>query len=362
MTPDPRRDRWRRFSDVARRAAFATRDPRPDEDLDAVIAEVKPRLKAALEAADQELREATSLEVPQDDGGWRRLEEAARKLESDLRNPTTLRQRLDEGRRSMMPKVERLVHSRLTPVVRQEGRRLVATVDPEGLAALRKELPEWVEGWSHYVQSWLELDLQREIEVSWNRRDGGLPVGPPVLGPIAPPQILSEIAFPDVAIGRDVGGIASAVLRNARSIAYGALSMTFLFGVSRSAIPWYVYLIGFGAAVAVGLVMTQDERGADRKRLEAEARQKAEQATWEATRQWLDRMADKLAEHIRTELHGKRADVVRWWATEVRPKAEASSAELAAAKARADQARMNLPRLQDRRRTLAEAATALDAV
>jgi hypothetical protein len=183
-----------------------------------------------------------------------------------------------------------------------------------------------------------------------------------VFAQLKPPAITSEIAFPDVAIARDVGGLASGVLRNARSIAYGALSLTFLFGVARTSIPWWTYVVGFGAAVAIGVVMTNDERLNDRKRLQAEARQKAEQATWEATRQWLDRMADKLGEHIRTELHDRRSELVRWWTTQVKPRAEAATAAAAEAKARADQARLALPRLQDRKRTLAEAQAALDAV
>lgn len=363
---EARRNAWRRFVDAGRRigpaATLPAQEPRSDEELELARAAARTSVDRALAQTDAELKAAQAAVPIADDGGWRRLEEAVRKLESDLRAPGTLRQRLDEGRRSMLPKVERLVHSRLTPVVRQKGRRLVATVDEDGLAALRTELPEWVEGWSHYVLSWLELDLARETEVAWSRRDGELPVRPPTFRPLALPTTQSALEFPDVSLARDVGGLAGGVMRNARSIAYGLLSLTFLFGVAKSSIPWWMYGIGFLAAVAVGAVMAGEERATDRKRLEAEVRQKAEQATWEATRQWLDRMADKLAEHIRTELHGRRGELLQWWVREVRPKAEAAERETAGNKAKLDEARLAVPRLQEARRSLVAAQQALDAI
>jgi hypothetical protein len=363
---EARKSGWRRFVDAARRtpvaATLPAQEPRTDEELAPARTAARTAVERALQQTEAELKAAQSVVPATDDGGWRRLEEAVRKLEADLRTPGTLRQRLDEGRRSMLPKVERLVHSRLTPVVRQKGRRLVATVDEEGLAALRTELPEWVEGWSHYVLSWLELDLSRETEIAWARRDGELPVRPPTFRPLAMPATQSALEFPDVSLARDVGGLAGGVMRNARSIAYGLLSLTFLFGVAKSSIPWWMYGVGFLAAVAVGAVMASEERGADRKRLEAEVRQKAEQATWEATRQWLDRMADKLAEHIRSELHARRGELLLWWQREVRPKAEAAEREVTAGKAKLDEARLAIPRLQETKRALAAAVQALDAI
>jgi hypothetical protein len=363
---ETRRAAWRRFADAARRAnlpALAPAvEPRTSEELDAARAPALRALEAAIAKADQELKALQPAAAPADDGGWKQLEEAVRKLEQDLRAPASLRQRLDEGRRSMLPKVERLVHSRLTPIVKQQGRRLVATVGEDGLAALRSELPEWVDGWSHYVLSWVALDLARETAVAWNRRDGELPVPPPVMRPFEPPRIQSSIELPDVAIGRDVAGFAGGILRNARSIAYGLLSLTFLFGVARTSIPWWVYVVGFLAAVAIGAVMASEERAAERRKLEAEVRQKAEQATWEATRQWLDRMADKLAEHIRSELHVRREELVAWWVREVRPRALEAERTAAAARARADEARMAVPRIQEARRAAAAALAALEAV
>lgn len=363
---ESKRAAWRRFGDTARRVAIPgfslPAEPRTTDELDAARGVSQRALEDAIARVDRELRAAQQLSGPPEDAGWKQLEEVVRKLEQDLRAPATLRQRLDEGRRSMLPKVERLVHSRLTPVVRQQGRRLVATVSEDGMAALRSELPEWVEGWSHYVLSWVELDLARETAAAWNRRDGELPVAPPVMRPFDPPKIHSSIELPDVAIGRDVAGFAGGILRNARSIAFGLLSLTFLFGVARTSIPWWVYLVGFLAAVSIGAVMAGEERAAERKKLEAEVRQKAEQATWEATRQWLDRMADKLGEHIRSELIARREELVAWWIREVRPKAQEAERNAAAARARLDETRLAIPRLQEAKRSAAAALAALEGV
>ena len=262
----------------------------------------------------------------------------------------------------MMPKVERLVHSRLQPLVKVEGRKIVATISPDGLAALREELPQWVSGWSNYAVSWLELDLRRESEIAWSRRDGDLPVGPPNVRPLAPPEITSELTFPEISIQRDAGGFAGVVLRNAKSVLYGVLSMTFLFGISRSSIPWWVYPIGFFASVLVGVGMASEERRAERKKLEAEIRQKAEQATWEATRTWLDRMADKLAESARDQLHQRRFELLTWWRREVEPLQKQAEKASVAWKTRQDQLRMNLQRLQEAKRNLPAAILALELV
>lgn len=367
MLTEARKTAWRRYTDLARRLTIPglpspMMEPRSDEELSGAVAAAKVVLEKALRDTDAELVSLQAGITATDDAAWKRLEEACRKIEQDIRNPPSLRTRLDEGRRSMMPKVERLVHSRLTPVIRQQGRKLVATVSEDGIQELRKELPEWVHGWSEYAFGWLDLDIQREIEVAWNRRDGDLPLPPPRFKPLQLPQIQSEIAFPDVSLNRDVGGLAFSVLRNARSIAYGALSCTFLFGIAKNDLPWWVFVIGFAAAMVIGWIMVTDERNDDRKKLEAEVRQRAEQATWDAARTWLDRMSDKLAESARDQLHQRRFELLTWWRREVDPKLKEAEQQASAARARAEQARMQLPRLQEQKRSIQGALGALEGV
>jgi hypothetical protein len=365
---DAQRAAWRRYNDAARRlmnpALSPPPEPRSAEELAAAVTAASTALRAAEAKLDAELAAAVAPagSAAVDEAAWRRLEEACRKLEQDIRSGSSLRARLDEGRRSMMPKVERLVHSRLTPVVHTEGRRVVATVSEDGIAALREELPQWVQGWSEYAFGWLELDLRREMEIAWSRRDGELPLPPPTFRPLALPEITSEMTFPDVVIQRDAGGFAGTVLRNARSVLYGVLSLTFLFGISRASIPWWVYLVGFAAAVLVGVGMASENRRDERRKLEAEIRRKAEQATWEASRTWLDRMADKLAESAREQLHQRRFELVAWWRREVEPKLKEAEAAAVAQRAHQDRVRMNLPRLQDQKRNLPAVRAALEAV
>jgi hypothetical protein len=358
---------WRKFADSARRLGLPSLaippDPRSEEDLANAISQARASVEHTAREVERELSEATQPQAAAaDDAAWKRLEEACRKLEQDLRSAPTLRARLDEGRRSMMPKVERLVYRRLQPVVRTEGRKVVATVSEDGLTALREELPQWVQGWSQYAFGWLELDLRREVEVAWSRRDGEMPIPPPNFRPLQLPEITSELTFPEVTIHRDAGGFAGTVLRNARSVLYGVLSLTFLFGISRASIPVWVYGVGFLAACAVGMGMASGERREERKKLEAEIRQKAEQATWDASRTWLDRMADKLAESAREQLHNRRFELVEWWRREVEPQQKQAEKAAGAARARADQLRMQVPRLQDAKRNLPGLISALDAV
>ena len=75
---------------------------------------------------------------------WKRLEDAIRKLESELVSPSTVRQRMDEGRRSMMPRVEKVVAERLVPMVTDAEGRLVAELDQAQINSLEQELPSWI--------------------------------------------------------------------------------------------------------------------------------------------------------------------------------------------------------------------------
>jgi hypothetical protein len=93
-----------------------------------------------------------------DSAGWKRLEDAIRRLEAELISPSTVRQRMDEGKRSMMPRVEKVVQERLLPVVTDTGGRLVAELDQAQIKSLEEELPSWIKAWSEYAFRWIEQD------------------------------------------------------------------------------------------------------------------------------------------------------------------------------------------------------------
>ena len=67
---------------------------------------------------------------------WKRLDDAIRKLESELVTPSTVRQRMDEGKRSMMPRVEKVVAERLVPMVTDAEGSLVAELDQAQIKSL----------------------------------------------------------------------------------------------------------------------------------------------------------------------------------------------------------------------------------
>ena len=203
MAP-PLEDRQKRalrsYRDSLRRldlpAALPGADIASFEALDAWLPGAKRALKSAHRAAQRDLAvaEAQISAAPRagashGEAAWKALDDACRVLEQDLVRPGNLRGRLDEGRRSMMPKVEKMVQERLKPDVSVKSKRLVATLDAEGIHALREELPHWVQAWGQFVLDWLEVDLERQVQRLWSPREGDLPIPPPEFSPFQVPAV-----------------------------------------------------------------------------------------------------------------------------------------------------------------------------
>ncbi|TNE90220.1 MAG: hypothetical protein EP330_09185 [Deltaproteobacteria bacterium] len=368
---------WRNLADSVRRyrleLAMPPSDPGTVEEVRSWLAPALPSVQDQVRDAAAELRQArartTSMPRAGGDASWKALEDALRKVEQDLRSAPTLRMRLDEGRRSLMPKIEAVVHQHLEPQVSVKGKNLHARLHPKGLEALRAELPGWVAGWAEYTFQWVDHDLGRELELAWSPRELDLPVPPPALAPLVAPAIDSTIEFPDVELKRDGTKVWSGMARHARSLAYTLMSAAFLVGVQRPTMVSegdeggssinFVVVLGMLGVLFYSWYVASDERRKNIERLEGELRQKAEQATRDAIRQWLDRWADKLQEHARDALLARRKELVQWYRQEVVARREVMRRQEAAEKAAAERARLELPKLQDNHRNLERAEAAL---
>ena len=180
----------------------------------------------------------------------------------------------------------------------------------------------------------------------------------------------SGIAFPQVAIDREQSGLGSRMYRHARSILYGFMSISFLVGLRncKDTGPGDISLFVlamipvFFIAVAIGFVQARAERERERERLGQEVRQKAEQATRELLRTWLDRCQDKISEDARRQLTERRDHFVDWYRAQVRPARERREAEDQRRAADAEAARRELPKAHDRVREVTRATEALAAL
>ncbi len=362
-------------------AAQAGMDINSGEALQAWLPGAQRALESGLRKAQRELAvaEAKIAAAPragasQGEASWKALDDACRILEQELVRPSNLRSRLDEGRRSMMPKVESMVQDRLEPDIKVRGNRLVATLDDDGIRALQEELPHWVRAWGQFVLDWLELDLERLVQRLWSPRDGDLPIQPPVFKRFKPPRVEGAPAVPRVELGRDQSSLGSGMFRHGRSILYGLLSLTFLgarFGCNSSSSAEQasgddsgvgtvlLLILGFVLAVGFGYVQAQGERRKEREKLALDARRKEEQAVRDMLRVWLDRSQDKLAESVTHQLLERRQEMVHWYREEVVPARERLRQENARRAAAAEEARRALPLARDRARDLERAREAL---
>jgi len=370
-TVDPARQRTLRATTDALRRLGAEEmpsapSPQDDEAMTGWIAAVRKVLSRSSKVARRELAvaqaqvKAGARSSGVDEAGWKRLEDACRRLEQELLSPGSLRSRLDEGRRSMMPRVEAVVGERVVPVVEETGGQLSAELDRVGLAELERELPLWVKAWSEYAFGWLDVDQERLVHQLWSPRAGDLPVPPPEFPPLAPAIIDRGIEFPLVAIQRERTALSARMMRHGRSILYGLMSITFLLGVKREGMWFYALLVpGFLVAVGFGYVQAQAERQRERERLSQEARQKAEQATREVLRTWFDRCQDKLNERAREQLLERRDLLVTWYRETVAPARSRREQDTEKRQGLAERARRDLPRLQERDRGIERVRTAL---
>jgi len=304
-----------------------------------------------------------------DAAAWKRLEEAVRRLEAELINPSTVRQRMDEGKRSMMPRVEKVVQERLVPMVTDSGGRLVAELDPSQIKALEQELPSWIKAWSEYSFRWIEQDRAMLMDQLWKPRDGDLPVAAPQIRPLELPSFNANIAFPQVSIERKAKGGVGSTLRHGRSAMYGLLSVAMLGGInlrgggSDDGGSMWVWMVVVGvAAIGLGVAQAKGERAQEIVRLTENAESKAQQAIRDTLRIWLDRCTDKIMQSLRDQLAVRRSELVDWYRGQVIPALQRQQAESSSRGGDADEARRKLPRLQEKQRDVTRAVTALEAL
>lgn len=304
-----------------------------------------------------------------DSAGWKRLEDAIRRLEAELISPSTVRQRMDEGKRSMMPRVEKVVQERLLPVVTDTGGRLVAELDQAQIKSLEEELPSWIKAWSEYAFRWIEQDRAMLTDQLWKPRDGDLPVPPPNIRPLDLPNFNASIQFPQVSIERKAKGGVGSTLRHGRSVMYGLLSVAMLGGINLrggggdddgSMLP-YMILVGV-AAIGLGFAQAKGERAQEVVRLTENAEAKAQQAIRETLRIWLDRCTDKILQSLRDQLATRREELVDWYRGQVMPALQRQLTESSSRGGDADEARRKLPRLQEKDRDIKRAVTSLEAL
>ncbi len=290
---------------------------------------------------------------------WRQLDDACRRLEQELAAPATLQSRLEQGRRSMTPRVEKLLRGRLVPTVSTQGRRLTAKMDAERFTELQQEFPGWIKAWGQFAYTWLEMDQQRLMQRLWNPRERDLPVKAPEFPPLSLPGFEARIEFPEVSLERGGLSLSGRMMKHGRTVLYGILSLAVLVGLSpgrQADMPTWVWpvllTVGLSAAVAIGYLQAQGERNVQRERLAAEVRHRAEQATREALRAWLDRCHDKLRDDALAQLGQRHEALVAWYRKEVRPERRRWEAMRRESAAAAADARRNLFHQQDRLREL----------
>ncbi len=124
--------------------------------------------------------------------------------------------------------------------------------------------------------------------------------------------------------------------------------------------PLFLGAVAIGA-VYVGWSQATAVREKQRETLENDVLNRAEQATRDMLRVWLDRVTDKLNEDARTQLQTRRAAFVQRYREQVVPAQEKSRANAQKSAEEVERHRRELPKLQERARELAKVEEALRA-
>jgi hypothetical protein len=298
---------------------------------------------------------------------WQRLDEALKKLEAELIAPSTLRLHLDVGKRSMMPKIEKLISEHLEPVVDEQGGHLIAEPDSGGLAKLESTLPDWINVWATYIHGGIATDRKRLIEQLWRPKEGDLPVQPPVIRGFGAYGVEHPIDFPAVSIERQAKGKVGSLFTKLRSGMYALMSVGFLFGINfrnekLSAGMVVALFAGLIGALVFGIAQYQNERAQERERLREQVRTKAEQAIRTTLRAWADKCGDKIISDVRAQSVALRGEFVDWYRTQVLPAQNRRHTDSAARNAEAGDARSKLPKLNERHRDVKRAVAAFTKI
>ena len=366
----------RALADAQRRVPLvvpAAPEPGSVEAVRAWLAIARPVVQSAvkhakLEEAGLQARIAAPANAKDDEAAWRALDAACAQVERELLSPPSLQARLTEGRRSMMPRVEKVISEHLRTSIEGTGGKLRASVDAAGIAHLQAELPRWVSAWSEYSFAWIEHDLSRTLHVLWTARGPALPVPAPTFAPLRPVAVDKAIELPAIDLERDEAGLGAGALRHGRAVLYSVLGLLGLFGVSRSGggegiDPTHLKIAMALMAIAAGgfgYMQARIEREKERERLRDQARQKADQATRDVLRVWLDRSADKLAAAANEQLLARRDAFVAWHRATVAPAEQRRAEALRRLTADAEAARAAQGGARDALRDLERALKALD--
>ncbi len=305
------------------------------------------------------------------DADWKRLDDAVKRLEGELLSPATLRQRMDEGRRSVLPKIDKMVQEHLEPTLVERGGRLSAQPNPDGLTALQEKLPGWIEGWFRYICGNIDADRSTLIEQLWNPRTGPLCQAPPDIANLKPklPDPIKKPDFPTVVLERRLRGGVGSILRNTRSLLYMFISVGFIVGVNIRDVDWkespgflfLAFVVGLGA-LAVGVVQSLDEKAKEKERLADTARQKAEQAVRDTLRTWMERRADKIQQALKDQGTERHRALVRWYQDTVLPHLDRQRGQSKGRAAEAQTARTKLPQLKKNLSVVRRAVDAYEAL
>jgi type II secretory pathway pseudopilin PulG len=141
---------------------------------------------------------------------------------------------------------------------------------------------------------------------------------------------------------------------------YGLLSVAGLLGlrsgtgVTGGAVLTTVILAGLGAIAAVGFGYYQatQEREKELRRIEEQARERADRAIREALRVWLDRCKDKLQQKMQEELRVLRSALQTWYNAEVLPAHDRALAEQERARKVEEEAKDKTRNLAERRKKI----------
>ena len=300
--------------------------------------------------------------------GWEEVERVCGRSEELLRSIPTLRERLEEGRRSLMPRVTKALNDYIEVEIEEEGKHFIARLNPKNLQELEESLPEWAESWLQHTLDWVNYDLQQSLRLIWSPRQHTLPIGSPPFEPIATPtkaRIQSTFHLSDLEIKRKKSGLVGGIYRHARTALYGAMSIAFLSGLRGNIDPMIgkILMILTGiSAVTYGLSQARADKEQERDKLREELEKRSERLIQEAVKIWLDRVADKLNGYLREEGYQRRFAFVHWYQSVLLPAKESARASKGEAGARAQDLMTQQVSLEQRLRALQRAREELTKI
>ena len=330
------------FRSVARRLNMeGVTPPMHFDDLTAVqqfIQQARHQLVVAKNKSKTQIEEIQEiLSKKSDDSNriWQDVDKACAKVEDLLRNPPTLKIRLDEGRRSLTANVNKSLHNMLIAEVKEEGSGdgfIVAEITDKSLKGIEAHLPNWALAWCEYSFDWIHSDINRQIEYLWTPRERDLPCNPPKLPKFTLPdvrRISSTFHVSDLRTEKPKTGVLGGMYRHFRTILYGVMSIGFMFGFSKSSgetegfgLYSVVMILATLVAVSYGYFQSIADKETEKEKLRADVLKQAERMLAETVRYWFDRAGDKMTEYLRESCDQQRQLFVVWYRQTILPAKE----------------------------------------